>query len=251
MSRRRWLRLALYGLPPLAVADGFLLEPKWAKVKKIRLVKGQPVCRLVHFSDLHHKGAIGYLRRVVRRINSLSPDFVCFTGDIVEEANFLPEALEALKSIKAPLYGVPGNHDHWSGADFGEIARAFAATGGEWLVDRQVTTLDGRVHLTGIDQVPTDLSVKAASKHILLMHYPGWVTRLGSNRFDLVLAGHSHGGQVRLPFIGALVVPFGVGKYDLGLFETPAGPLHVTSGIGNFYAPVRFYCRPEITVLEI
>jgi uncharacterized protein len=66
-----------------------------------------------------------------------------------------------------------------------------------------------------------------------------------------MLAGHSHGGQVRLPGIGPLIVPFQVGRYDLGLFQTKAGPLYVSSGIGWFMWKLRFNCRPEIAVFEV
>jgi predicted MPP superfamily phosphohydrolase len=84
-----------------------------------------------------------------------------------------------------------------------------------------------------------------------MLHYPAWAKRMGSARFDLLLAGHSHGGQVRLPGIGAVLLPFGVDEYDLGWFKTPAGPLYVNPGIGWFPVPIRFNCRPEITVFEI
>ena len=66
-----------------------------------------------------------------------------------------------------------------------------------------------------------------------------------------MLAGHSHGGQVRIPFYGSIIVPFFVDEYDLGLFQTNAGPLYVNPGIGWVYLNVRFNCRPEITVIEI
>ncbi len=82
------------------------------------------------------------------------------------------------------------------------------------------------------------------------MHYPAWVEKFATQKFDLLLAGHSHGGQVRLPFFGPLYVPFGVEQYDLGRFETKAGVLYVNPGIGWFPWPIRFNCRPEITVFE-
>ena len=83
------------------------------------------------------------------------------------------------------------------------------------------------------------------------MHYPEMASQLHEHRFDLILAGHSHGGQVRLPFLGALIVPHGVGPYDLGYYETPGGPLYVNAGIGTYRIPVRWNCRPEITVVTI
>jgi predicted MPP superfamily phosphohydrolase len=67
----------------------------------------------------------------------------------------------------------------------------------------------------------------------------------------VVLAGHSHGGQVRLPFYGPVHLPFGVDEYDMGMFKTTSGPLYVNPGIGWYPYPIRFNCRPEITVFEI
>ena len=96
-----------------------------------------------------------------------------------------------------------------------------------------------------------DIETPPDTRRILLTHYPVFVDKLGDETFDLILAGHSHGGQIRIPFWGALVKPYGVGKYDLGLYQTKAGPLYVNSGIGTWYMPVRFNCRPEITVIEV
>jgi len=89
------------------------------------------------------------------------------------------------------------------------------------------------------------------TKNILMVHYPAWAKLLGDRKFDLILAGHSHGGQVRIPFYGPIMLPFGVGEYDLGLFHTPCGPLYVGAGLGWFPVPIRFNCRPEIAVIEI
>ena len=98
---------------------------------------------------------------------------------------------------------------------------------------------------------PPRFNLEPNQRNILLIHYPEWADKLGKTKLDFILAGHSHGGQVRLPFYGPLIVPFGVGAYDLGLFQTPAGPLYVNAGIGYFYLNVRFNCRPEITVFEM
>jgi len=251
-NRRRFFRLALYGTPLLAAGDMVFVEPHWLKVGRLRLATGAPTARFVHFTDLHHKGDRDWLASVVERINALKPDFVCFTGDIIEEKEHLAEALELLQQIKAPLYGVPGNHDYWSHADFDEIGGAFATTGGAWLLDQSATVPGGSVVLHGLTcETSVVLPPQPGVKNVLLAHYPEWCEKVAPHRFDLMLAGHSHGGQVRLPFYGALVVPFGVGKYDLGRFNTPAGPLYVGSGIGYFYLNLRFLCRPEITLVEI
>ena len=134
-TRRRLLLGAGLGCPAAALADAFALEPNWLRVRTVRLAKETVTHRLVHFTDLHHKGDRKLLQSVVNRINALAPDCVCFTGDLVEEAEHLPEALELLREIRAPLYGVPGNHDYWAKVDFKRIAESFRATGGAWLLE--------------------------------------------------------------------------------------------------------------------
>jgi predicted MPP superfamily phosphohydrolase len=208
--------------------------------------------KVVHFTDLHYRGDAGYLRRVVEAINAEKADFVCFTGDVVEEAQHFAPALEILKRIKAPLYGIPGNHDYWANVDFDLAREAFAAQGGRWLMDEGVEIAGGAVKfygVTGGKQLNWDL-VKGGT-NLLLSHYPNWSEKISGAKFDLIMSGHSHGGQVRLPGVGALLTPSGVGKFEMGMFETAAGPMYVNPGIGYFFANVRFCCRPEITVFEV
>src|SRR5258708_585582 len=99
ISRRQFLRLALYGSPGALALDSFGVEPDWLKVRHLRLARN-PTHRIVHFTDLHHKGDRTYLEKVVAKINSLTADLACFTGDIVEENTFLPEALELIRKIR-------------------------------------------------------------------------------------------------------------------------------------------------------
>lgn len=252
ITRRRFVRRVIYGGIVTGIADAALIEPNWIKVRKLNLAKGRPTHRIVHFTDLHHKGDRKFLQSAINKINAQSPDLVCFTGDIIEDTKFLPEALELFQQIKSPLYGVPGNHDYWAKADFAVIAEAFAKTGGRWLMDESTSNADGKINIAGATcSKSPSLSLSASQKNIVLIHYPEWVDKLGAYKFDLALAGHSHGGQVRIPFYGPLIVPFGVGRYDLGLFETRSGPLYVGAGLGWFYLNVRFNCRPEITVFEV
>jgi predicted MPP superfamily phosphohydrolase len=254
ISRRRFLAGAILASPLLVAADAKWLEPNWVKTRTIRLGTGKPTRRLVHITDIHHKGDRNYFLSVVNKINALSPDLVCFTGDLIEEKKYLDEALDIFRQVKSPVYGVPGNHDYWSHVSFDGIAKCLAGTGGRWLQDEQHVTPDGKLNLVGLTCLSSNqppITVPGATRNILLMHYPAWVEKLGPAKFDLILAGHSHGGQVRIPFYGAVFVPFGVGRYVMGLFQTLAGKLYVNPGIGWFPVPIRFNCRPEITVFEL
>jgi uncharacterized protein len=254
LNRRKFIITALLATPCVIAADARVLEPDWVKITRLRLADSEPSHRFVHFSDLHHKGDRAHTRSVVEMINSLSPDFVCFTGDLLEEAKFLPETLELLSGIKSPMYGVPGNHDYAWGVSFADIAQCFAATGGAWLMDEQMTIANGKINLIGLAHMIPGYSrpiPKPGMKNLLMFHYPAWVKKLSDQKFDLIMAGHSHGCQVRLPFYGPVITPFAVDEYDLGLFHTKSGPFYVTSGIGWYPLPVRFNCRPEVVLAEI
>jgi predicted MPP superfamily phosphohydrolase len=255
LSRRKFIAAALLATPCVLVADAKWVEPTWLKTRHVRIGNGQPEHRFVHFTDIHHKGDLKYLKAVVECINTLAPDFVCFTGDIIEEQKYLGDALEHLSAIKAPMFGVPGNHDYWSKASFEPIHKCFNANGGAWLMDEQRKIAGGKINLIGITCSHANqamLPLDSSAKNILLMHYPAWVKKLAEQKFDLMLAGHSHGGQVRIPFFGPVVVPYAVDEYDLGLYQTSKGPLYVNPGIGYIYTyDFRFNCRPEITVIEI
>ena len=249
LTRRKFLGLGALALPAVLGADSAAFETTALRVTKLQHGTGN--CRFVHFSDFHYKGAADYAAEVVRSINELAPDFVCFTGDLVEEAHFAPEAFGFIRQITAPVYGSPGNHDYQSGVARADFTAAFNATGGAWLADDSALLAEHNLELVGLGR----RGVRAfkeprAERQILLLHYPQVANGVG-RRFDLILAGHSHGGQVRLPIYGALVLPKGVGAYEHGFYETPYGPLYVNAGIGTYRIPFRWNCPPELTLITI
>jgi predicted MPP superfamily phosphohydrolase len=149
LSRRQFLGLGLFALPAAAGIDGRFAEPTWLRVTHFDH-HPQPTCRFVQFTDLHYKGDADYAARVADKINLLDPEFVCFTGDLVEEARFAPAALDFIRHIERPVYGCPGNWDYESDADFDQYEKAFRATGGEWLEDRSVVLKKHDLELIGM-----------------------------------------------------------------------------------------------------
>jgi predicted MPP superfamily phosphohydrolase len=250
--RRRHFIRGLLASPFAIGFDAVCCEPNLIKLRHIHLKSQVPGLRWAHFTDVHHKGDRAHLERAVEIINDQKPDFVCFTGDLVEDKRYVDEALEIFSSIKAPLYGIPGNHDYWAKADFEQIKRSFAKQDGKWLMDDCLEIENGKVRLWGvIGAARPPFAFKENQLNLLMSHYPVWVERLQpSDQFHLIMSGHSHGGQVRIPLYGALIVPFDVNEYELGMYQTPSGPMYVNPGIGYFYLNVRFCCRPEVTIFE-
>lgn len=249
MSRRRWLVGGAVLLPGYAGVHARWLEPDWLVVRRHRL-SPKPKVTFAHFTDVHHRGDADRLREVVRTVDALKPDFAVFTGDLVETADMFQPALEILSGMRCPLFGIAGNHDYWARVDFRLARAAFSRTGGAWLKDESREVAGGRIRLLALDHLPALSHPMEGRFNITLMHYPAWADRLGY-RADLLLAGHSHGGQVRIPFYGAVVKPQHVGRYEMGWYDTPSGRLYVNPGIGSLQVDFRFNCPPEISLFEV
>lgn len=251
-KRRTFLRRM--GFAAAALLPVAAVETYWLRIRTVR-VTPEPKYRILHFSDLHYKRPLPLFAELVDAINRLKPDFACFTGDLLEKKRHLPAVLDLFRRIQCPVFGVPGNHERWSGVinERERLQAAFAETGGAWLHDSGAYASKS-VWLYGLSglvwKTPSQPETPVA-RRILLCHYPKRVERIAPNQFELMLAGHSHGGQVRMPLLGAPIVPNEVRPYDLGLYHTPACALHVSAGIGTYGLPLRLWCPPEVTVLEV
>jgi len=233
------------------MGEAFAFEPHRLKVNRIKLT-AHPVARFVLWSDFHYNGDESYAEEIVSTINQLRPEFVCFVGDLVDNRAHQEAALRFVAKIQSPVYGVPGNHDYSSRCPFALNRKAFEATGGGWLVNRIVKPPGDRVELCGsAERLVSFIPPQSDRPRILLTHYPITANLCEGRMFSAVLAGHSHGGQVRLPLYGPVHLPRYVGRYDMGLFNTSSGPLYVNVGVGTYKVPARFNCPPEITVMEV
>lgn len=220
--------------------------------------------RVAHLSDWHLYGRIGkpYFVRVAELVNDARPDLVLFTGDIVETRecwDWLPDVFGRLQA-KHGTYFVFGNHDIRVDAD--ESRRRLAAVGmtdvgGRW------QTVDVRgvdVHLAGNERPWIRRAADPAacpprgsrpSLKVLLAHSPDQYPWARRGDFDLMLAGHVHGGQIQIPPLGPILAPsrFGV-RYACGTFHEPPTVLHVSRGLSS-KLPLRFFCPPEVTTLVL
>ena len=231
------------------LVDGCLLEPNWIQETELDMSRLNLNRNFVQFSDLHYKGDKKHLAVIKDRIIAAKPDAVFFTGDLVEfrDTHFLDEVLHWISEIPRPVYGVQGNHDPVDPKSIADFHAAFNSTGGAFLND-DITDL-GDMELHGVSMAH-GLTPKSGKPRMLLCHYPEVGRKNLRNSYQLTMCGHSHGGQVRIPFIGAPIVPPGCGGYIKGYYDTGIGPLYVNVGCGTFFYKIRFACRPEITTIR-
>lgn len=232
----------------LCIAYARFVEPTWIRVRYVRLSPA-PAVTVIHISDIHFTGDTGYLERVVAIINGLDADLVCFTGDLIEDAACLDGALAVLAKVNKPLYGIAGNHDRWELRSLDRLRDTFSKTGGEWLDGPAVLVPSRRVALLTMssdrEQVPDEY------RRLLLEHHPESAALIRGARFNLTLAGHTHGGQIGIPLLRKALIPLAPDTHDRGLFQVPCGPLYVNPGIGTYYLNMRFLCRPEVTLIAM
>lgn len=220
-----------------------------------------PRVRVAHVSDFHLNShlPLSYFRAAMERVAGTEPDLVVFTGDFVTYSTYIPLMADVLPLARGRLgaFGVIGNHDRWAGAP---AVRATARSAGVHMLGRgplrvpvedgHAVVLSGFEHPWGHDQLaPRDENSR--DLHLLLTHTPDNIHLLQDYGFDAVFAGHYHGGQMRLPGLGALVVPSKYGRlYDRGHFVFGRTHLFVTSGVGSAEPPVRIWCPPDVLVVD-
>lgn len=290
VSRRAFLKLGWGGLLggamlcALGPAYATQVEPHWIEVTRLDIAlpgmsEALEGFTIVQLSDLHigPHVAVDHIRRAVALTNALEADLIILTGDFVYgSAEYGSACARELACLRASfgVYAVLGNHDAWTDAD--EVAGSLKEVGLVVLRnERQALTMAGtRLWLLGIEdtgytggffsdfrvmwQEARDAlgillqGIPTAEPRLLLVHNPDFTEMLPRGRIDLILCGHTHGGQVRLPFVGAPVVPSCFGqKYVSGLVRRPDAPVYVNRGLGLIAPPVRFLCRPEITQLRL
>lgn len=245
----------------------FLIEPNMLKLTNLNLkIDGLKGLKVVFVGDLHVKPyQKEHLKHVVKKINEQHPDLILCIGDFVsghKKRHSLPikEIAKELSVLK-PRYGfytVLGNHDWWQGGE--EIGKILEQNGIIVLgnENKKININGNKLSIAGVEDLSTrgvDLQKSVKNIHqpsILLSHSPDVFPLIKrKDNVDLILAGHTHGGQVRLPFIGPLVVPSDYGKqYAAGLIEESGHTMFVTKGIGTSIIPVRFNCLPEIVVIN-
>lgn len=287
---------ALTGAGAATFGYAALIERNWFTLRRFDvpvLAPGAAPIRVLHLSDLHITADQRKKVDWVRALASLEPDLVVSTGDNLAGIDATPNVLRAHEPLlDFPGVFVWGNNDHYAPSpksplryfvpnktrkvrgpriDLGPLATGFERGG--WVqLNNAAATLEvagRRVFFGGVDDphlkrdryaTIAGLADRSADLRVGVLHSPEprLLNHYGDDGYDLLLAGHTHGGQLRLPFYGAIVTNCGIDRdraRGLSTWTSPSGSvvwLHVSAGLGTSpYAPVRFCCRPEATLLTL
>ena len=229
---------------------------------------------IAQISDFHYAEYTEafFIRHVVDRVNKLKPDTVALTGDFItngfwsaqDTVRFAGECAEILSHLQCPVrYAVLGNHDCAEKLYKNAVTDALDSQGIPVLNNRSVPLERGaaRVWLAGtgdaicgdfgIDQALPPPPVRDGEPLILLAHEPDVLPLVAAHNVDLMLSGHTHGGQVRIPFLPAMFLP-GLGQHYIeGHYRLGPTQLYVNRGVGTVNLPFRFNCPPEITLVTL
>lgn len=240
------------------------VEPYWMEITHVTLhsaklpVGAQPL-RILHISDLHCEKEARLEDAAAGAIEAARPDLIIFTGDSINYPEALPTFQAFIRRIAkvAPIYGVRGNWDFhfdlnpFRGTEIHEpLARAETIT-----IRGQKVCIAGAL-MDHAETIPPALAALDNSAYtIMLYHSPDVAPRAAQAGADLYLAGHTHGGQVRLPWYGAMITLSGTGKrFEAGQYRLGETDIYVNRGLGTegyHVPPLRFLCRPEVTLIEV
>ncbi len=261
MKRRTFIKGfgAMFGLAGGSAIYAHEIEPYNLEIHNVRLkLNLDKELKIAALSDLHFDPLyeIDYLTTVAQAVSDLEPDIVVNTGDMFSHDSSRADELANILSIPKPPLGsfaVLGNHDFWSNAS--HIQKTLESHGIR-VLRNETFPIPGfdEVYLTGLESYwagKPDPSITSQtsldSRHILLIHEPDPFASLDDIRIKLQISGHTHGGQIRLPLLGAMRLPSWGKNYDKGLFHKNERYLYVNRGIGTVDPHVRFNCKPEIT----
>lgn len=270
LTRRRWL-IGCGGAAVAGLAAGIACDDRWdLQTSRIEVELGGlgrefDGFTIGHLTDLHRGRYIptSFIERAVKAANALKPDLFVLTGDYISRsARFMHSCALALKELSAPCgkVAVLGNHDYWTDAD--EVTRELTETAGvQVLKNQSILITQGRSALTiaGLDDSVTGhddfdatlTGAPGAVPIVLLAHKPDIIEEAARRKIALVLAGHTHGGQIVIPGYGPPVVPSHCRSYASGIKRVDGTTMYVNRGVGMAILPIRLNCPPEVALITL
>lgn len=258
---------------------GSFIEPRLIKIANVNInldkTKEIENIKIAFLSDFHlgQYKKDRFMEKIVKKIKAEQPDLIIFGGDYILGREKESLHLEPLKQLAFlyPMYAVTGNHEfnqgHFGDTDYADrtatIRKMFADWGIKFLDNsHEKITLHGKTfELAGIEDLwtkkadlrKTEINIDQALPKILVSHNPDVILDPESKKFDLILSGHTHAGQIRLPLIGSVPnIPTQLGrKYDYGLYNLGLNSLYISSGLGESGVRARLLAPPEIAIINL
>jgi hypothetical protein len=245
-----------------ALAEANSLSVEKINIKLKRLPKKLDGLRLIHLSDIHHSPFtnLEHIARAVEVSNRLKPDLFILTGDYVShESEYIAPVAEVLGKLESEfgIFACLGNHDHWTDAEL--VTRSFRQAKINVLINEgfRFAAHDASFWMCGVDDYmvgKTDLrsALRGAfpdEMKLLLAHNPIILRQAARFDIDLMLSGHTHGGQVKLRDEDKRVLP--QRRLKNGLHYRKNTQIYITRGIGTVVLPIRYQCPPEISLIEL
>lgn len=238
------------------------VEPRWIETTHHQVVMHGPAAvrpiRIAHLSDLHTRGISDRERRVFRILAEEKPDVIVISGDTVTEGTTPEELRAVLLQLSAPLgvFAVRGNWEYW--VRIPREKELYRQAGVRLLQNERVELAPG-MWLVGLDDGFSGkpdpdkalAGMPAGDVCIALFHEPILFEGLVGRRCGVSLAGHTHGGQAKIPFLWKQRLPFGSLPYIEGWYEKDGFKLYVSRGIGTSILPIRFRSRPEVAIVSL
>jgi len=259
---RRNLLIGLGAGVTISAIDALAIEPRWLEISRHQVALTELPHALDGFcvaqiTDAHLTTLGRVEAEILAAIREASVQVVTLTGDLIDadtDLNVLAELCAALAETGARVVACLGNWEYWGELSVLSLTKTYAATNTTLLVDDWFTWDRGLAIYASDDLTagqPRACPVDAcAAVELLLTHSPAFVDEQPARGFDLCLAGHTHGGQIRAGHIAPFTPP-GSGRFVAGWYETPMGPLYVSRGTGTSLVPARFCCRPELAIFEL
>ena len=260
-----FLYAMFFGTEGLIVKEYNIVNPK--------LTNGYDGLKIVHISDLHYGGSVDKedLIEMVNEINLLKPDIVVFTGDLSNgsmTSKMIDDSTEVLGKIEATVgkYAIDGNHDYklkeWAiimeNSGFKNLNNTYELIYIKCYDPILIAGISNNSYGTKKikDKIESVMEYFSSEENtslynILLLHEPDYVDDIDNSKFNLVLAGHSHNGQVRLPFIGALFTPTGSRTYYKEHYSLKNTDLYISSGMGTSNIDIRLFNKPSFNFYRL
>lgn len=215
----------------------------------------QQEIKVLLFSDTHFKSTTSesYIEKIVTKINQQNADIIMFLGDLIDNQSENPVdssvIIDYFSQIDGEKLAIMGNHDYGGGAEK-TYKNILAESGFDLLINEKIQV--GDIQIVGLDDMifgnpDYEILIENEAENVIIMMHEGDMIDDLAGEFNIGFSGHSHGGQIAIPYIKELIMPKGAENYIKGLYEN----IYVTSGIGTTMIDARLFCMPEIVVVTI